>query len=90
LNKAGLLQVYVQTAKGVLIEINPSVRIPRTFKRFSGLMGEYSVGAWFGRSVVLCLPAVGLDGLLVVRSVWGEDERRFRADSSTGRSSLGV
>lgn len=40
LNKAGLLQVYVQTAKGVLIEINPSVRIPRTFKRFSGLMGE--------------------------------------------------
>jgi rRNA pseudouridine-1189 N-methylase Emg1 (Nep1/Mra1 family) len=41
LNKAGLLQVYVQTAKGVLIEINPSVRIPRTFKRFSGLMGEF-------------------------------------------------
>lgn len=40
MNKAGLLQVYVQTAKGVLIEINPSVRIPRTFKRFSGLMGE--------------------------------------------------
>jgi rRNA small subunit pseudouridine methyltransferase Nep1 len=38
LNKAGLLQVYVHTAKGVLIEINPHVRIPRTFKRFSGLM----------------------------------------------------
>ncbi|KAJ9111195.1 18S rRNA pseudouridine methyltransferase [Naganishia adeliensis] len=38
LNKAGRLQVYVQTAKGVLIEINPTVRIPRTFKRFSGLM----------------------------------------------------
>lgn len=41
LNKAGRLQVYVQTAKGVLIEINPTVRIPRTFKRFSGLMGTY-------------------------------------------------
>ena len=40
LNKAGLLQVYIHTAKGVLIEVNPSVRIPRTFKRFSGLMGE--------------------------------------------------
>jgi rRNA small subunit pseudouridine methyltransferase Nep1 len=40
LNKAGLLQVYVHTAKGVLIEVNPHVRIPRTFKRFSGLMGE--------------------------------------------------
>ncbi|KAF9518397.1 hypothetical protein BS47DRAFT_1371035 [Hydnum rufescens UP504] len=38
LNKAGLLQVYVHTTKGVLIEINPHVRIPRTFKRFSGLM----------------------------------------------------
>lgn len=39
LNKAGLLQVYIKTAKGVLIEVNPHVRIPRTFKRFSGLMG---------------------------------------------------
>lgn len=48
LNKAGLLQVYVQTAKGVLIEINPSVRIPRTFKRFSGLMGESCL--WFDSS----------------------------------------
>lgn len=38
LNKAGLLQVYIHTAKGVLIEVNPGVRIPRTFKRFSGLM----------------------------------------------------
>ncbi|SPO31448.1 related to EMG1 - Protein required for ribosome biogenesis [Ustilago trichophora] len=38
LNKAGMLQVYIHTAKGVLIEVNPHVRIPRTFKRFSGLM----------------------------------------------------
>jgi len=38
LNRAGLLQVYVHTAKGVLIEINPQTRIPRTFKRFAGLM----------------------------------------------------
>jgi len=38
LNKAGLLQVYIHTTKGVLIEVNPHVRIPRTFKRFSGLM----------------------------------------------------
>jgi len=40
LNKAGLLQVYVKTAKSVLIEINPQTRIPRTFKRFSGLMAQ--------------------------------------------------
>lgn len=39
LNKAGLLQVYIHTAKNVLIEVNPKTRIPRTFKRFSGLMG---------------------------------------------------
>jgi len=38
LNKAGLLQVYIHTTKGVLIEVNPHVGIPRTFKRFSGLM----------------------------------------------------
>ncbi|KAI1370288.1 nucleolar essential protein 1 [Hypoxylon crocopeplum] len=38
INKAGKLQIYIQTAKGVLIEVSPTVRIPRTFKRFAGLM----------------------------------------------------
>ncbi|XP_057665255.1 ribosomal RNA small subunit methyltransferase NEP1 [Diorhabda carinulata] len=38
LNRAGLLQVYVHTANNILIEINPQTRIPRTFKRFAGLM----------------------------------------------------
>ena len=38
INKAGKLQVYIHTSRGVLIEVNPTVRIPRTFKRFSGLM----------------------------------------------------
>lgn len=38
INKAGKLQVYIQTSRGVLVEVNPTVRIPRTFKRFSGLM----------------------------------------------------
>ncbi|PHH58426.1 hypothetical protein CDD81_6072 [Ophiocordyceps australis] len=38
INKAGMLQIYIHTAKGVLIEVSPSVRIPRTFKRFAGLM----------------------------------------------------
>ncbi|KAI9145399.1 Alpha/beta knot methyltransferase [Paraphysoderma sedebokerense] len=38
LNKAGKLQVYIHTSKNVLIEVNPHVRIPRTFKRFCGLM----------------------------------------------------
>ena len=39
LNKAGLLQVYIETTKNVLIEVSPHTRIPRTFKRFAGLMG---------------------------------------------------
>lgn len=38
LNQAGKLQVYVHTEKNVLIEVNPQCRIPRTFKRFAGLM----------------------------------------------------
>ncbi|RKO98163.1 hypothetical protein CXG81DRAFT_20455 [Caulochytrium protostelioides] len=38
LNKSGQLQVYIHTAKNVLIEVNPHIRIPRTYKRFSGLM----------------------------------------------------
>jgi rRNA pseudouridine-1189 N-methylase Emg1 (Nep1/Mra1 family) len=41
LNRAGLLQVYIHTEKNVLIEINPQTRIPRTFKRFAFLMGEF-------------------------------------------------
>lgn len=38
LNRAGLLQVYIRTERNVLIEINPQTRVPRTFKRFAGLM----------------------------------------------------
>ena len=40
LNRAGLLQVYIHTERNVLIEVHPQTRIPRTFDRFSGLMGE--------------------------------------------------
>lgn len=43
LNRAGLLQVYIHTNKNVLIEINPQCRIPRTFKRFGGLMGNMRI-----------------------------------------------
>lgn len=38
INKAGKLNIYIQTEKNVLIEINPCIRIPRTFRRFCGLM----------------------------------------------------
>ncbi|KAK4783852.1 hypothetical protein SAY86_018220 [Trapa natans] len=39
LNKAGKVRaVYVKTERGVLFEVKPHVRIPRTYKRFSGIM----------------------------------------------------
>lgn len=38
LNRAGLLQVFIRTHQNVLIEVNPVTRIPRTFKRFAGMM----------------------------------------------------
>lgn len=40
LNKAGKLLIYLHTAQNVLIEVHPSLRIPRTFKRFAGLVVE--------------------------------------------------
>ena len=40
LNKVGLLKVYIHTNKNILIEINPKTRMPRTFKRFSGLFTQ--------------------------------------------------
>ncbi|KAI9177934.1 hypothetical protein LWI28_020813 [Acer negundo] len=39
LTKAGRLRaVYVKTEKGVLFEVKPHVRVPRTYKRFAGVM----------------------------------------------------
>merc|ERR550514_2003473 len=40
LNKAGKLLIYLHTAQNVLIEVHPSLRVPRTFKRFAGLVCE--------------------------------------------------
>ncbi|EER16849.1 nep1, putative [Perkinsus marinus ATCC 50983] len=40
LNKAGKLLIYVHTMNNVLIEVSPALRMPRTFKRFSGLIVE--------------------------------------------------
>jgi rRNA small subunit pseudouridine methyltransferase Nep1 len=43
LNKAGKVKLYMHTEKNVLVEINPKTRLPRTFKRFSGLMVRENV-----------------------------------------------
>ncbi|KAL3276450.1 hypothetical protein HHI36_011831 [Cryptolaemus montrouzieri] len=56
LNRAGLLQVYAHTHNNVLIEFNPQTRIPRTFKRFAGLMVQllhkFSVRAESGPKLI--------------------------------------
>mgnify|MGYP002634283004 CR=1 FL=1 len=44
LNKVGKLKVYIHSASNVLIEVNPKCRIPRTYKRFAGLMGRWKGG----------------------------------------------
>merc|ERR1712194_650910 len=40
MGKAGKLVIYMHTAQNVLIEVHPSLRVPRTFKRFAGLCVE--------------------------------------------------
>lgn len=40
LNKQNKLQVFLRTQKGYTIEVAPEIRLPRTFKRFSGLMAQ--------------------------------------------------
>jgi len=37
LSKSGHLFIYIHTINNVLIEVNPQLRIPRTFSRFCGL-----------------------------------------------------
>ncbi|KAM3699604.1 hypothetical protein ACJW31_05G038000 [Castanea mollissima] len=44
LNKSGMVQaVYVKTEKGVLFEVKPYTRLPRTFKHFCGLMSLFDL-----------------------------------------------
>jgi rRNA small subunit pseudouridine methyltransferase Nep1 len=38
LAKAGYIKIYIRTQTNVLIDVHPACRIPRTYKRFAGLM----------------------------------------------------
>jgi rRNA small subunit pseudouridine methyltransferase Nep1 len=53
LNKAGALRVLMLTKKNVLIDVLPTTRIPRTFKRFAGLMGACAC-AVLGARILEC------------------------------------
>lgn len=41
LNKSGHLKVYIHTKNNILIDVNSKLRIPRTYKRFEGLMSIF-------------------------------------------------
>ena len=61
LTKAGSLQaVYVRTEKGVLFEIKPHVRMPRTFKLFCGLMCKILINLYTLWSLCVCFISVVL------------------------------
>eukprot|EP00397_Hematodinium_sp_SG-2012_P043451 GEMP01048304.1.p1 GENE.GEMP01048304.1~~GEMP01048304.1.p1 ORF type:complete len:160 (+),score=40.07 GEMP01048304.1:396-875(+) len=38
LNKVGRLLIYLETLDGVIIEVNPQFRVPRTYQRFAEMM----------------------------------------------------
>ncbi len=40
MNKNGRLRVLIHTKKGVLIKVSHRIRLPRTYKRFSGLFAQ--------------------------------------------------
>ncbi len=43
LNKAGMLRVFCHTQSGLIIEVSPSVRLPRNYDRFKGLLEKLLV-----------------------------------------------
>lgn len=40
LSKQKKLQVFMRTSRGYTVEVSPDIRLPRTFKRFSGLFAQ--------------------------------------------------
>lgn len=40
LNKAGLLKIYIHTKLNVILDINPKLKVPRTYDTFAALMAQ--------------------------------------------------
>jgi rRNA small subunit pseudouridine methyltransferase Nep1 len=72
LNKAGYLKIYIHSTKGVLIDVSSQMRVPRTYKRFAGLMGTHSSVVIFSCDYLTCFSsAVQLLHTLKIRSTDG-------------------
>ncbi len=86
--------VYVRTAKNVLIEVNPQVRLPRTFKRFCGLMVQLlqklSIRASNGSQKLLkvCSSQPSHNCLLYSLLIWPQVESKLLAKSTAACTSL--
>lgn len=74
LNKAGKLQVFIHTSKGVLIQVHPHTRIPRTYKRFAGLMGISVIMSSSYQVLIFVHVVVQLLHKLVIRSTNGSEK----------------
>jgi rRNA pseudouridine-1189 N-methylase Emg1 (Nep1/Mra1 family) len=62
LNKAGMLQIYIHTAKNVLIEVHPQCRIPRIYRRFCGLMGTCALAVMSRYMLVVVVSEADFSG----------------------------
>uniref|UniRef100_A0A0K0D694 FERM domain-containing protein n=1 Tax=Angiostrongylus cantonensis TaxID=6313 RepID=A0A0K0D694_ANGCA len=54
LNRAGCLRVFFRTNKNILVQVSSQCRIPRTFDRFCGLMGEFLLKLFSSYHFPLC------------------------------------
>lgn len=72
--KEGLLSVHIHLQDGRVIEVDPSVRLPRNYDRFIGLMEQLLVKGQ--------VPPKGNPLLRITRSSIEENLRDFRGDGS--------
>ncbi|KAF1323370.1 Ribosome biogenesis protein nep1, partial [Globisporangium splendens] len=80
LNKAGYLKVYIRSTKDVLIDVSSQMRVPRTYKRFAGLMAMEDERCWTD-SLLLCL-------LLLIRLSTVQLLHTLKIRSSDGNQTL--
>lgn len=71
LNKAGKLDIFIHTQTGSLIEVNPSVRLPRNYDRFKGLFEKLLLEGIIKSDSGEVLLRLIEDGITVLRRRFG-------------------
>ena len=88
LNKAGLLKLYVRTEAGVLINVDPQIRIPRTFRRFCGLMAQVRAKQPRAHTAVAPLPTPRRHRLTVLLRALAQLLHKLSIRASNGSAKL--